>query len=166
MTHKRKFGNRGMNQPGIDITTTRGYTTPCNHRFVIDEKTLPKDLVPFMVNANNGSKKEIIHSIRPWFPAHFHPEDCDGPPDPGFPPNHYRTCEHHGNDYLVFVAGYPAGSAHVWVAPELVAQTIRRECPIGIRYTVTGLGSELVADKAKLQKLVRVALVINSHVIV
>ena len=165
MTHKMKFGNRGMNHPGIDLTTTRCYTTPCNHSFVIDEKTLPKDSVPFTVNFNNGSNEEMIHSIRLWFPAHFHPEDCDGQPDPGFPPNHYRACEHHGIDYLIFGAGYPSGSAHVWVAPELVAQNIRRECPNGILYTFTGLG-EFVADKAQLQKLVRVALVNNSHVIV
>jgi hypothetical protein len=83
-TYKMKFGNRGMNQPCIDMRTTRCYITPQNHGFAIDEKTLPKDWVPFMVNANDGSNEGIIHSIRPWFSVQFHPEACGGPLDTAF----------------------------------------------------------------------------------
>jgi carbamoyl-phosphate synthase/aspartate carbamoyltransferase len=35
-TYKMKFGNRGMNQPCIDMRTTRCYITPQNPGFALD----------------------------------------------------------------------------------------------------------------------------------
>merc|ERR1740138_425636 len=35
-TYKMKFGNRGMNQPCVDLRTTRCYITPQNHGFAVD----------------------------------------------------------------------------------------------------------------------------------
>jgi len=83
-TYKMKFGNRGMNQPCIDMRTTRCYITPQNHGFAIDNNSLPTDWMPFMVNANDGSNEGIIHSKRPWFSVQFHPEACGGPTDTAF----------------------------------------------------------------------------------
>lgn len=37
-TFKMKYGNRGMNQPCIDLRTTKGYITPQNHGFAVDER--------------------------------------------------------------------------------------------------------------------------------
>eukprot|EP00494_Astrolonche_serrata_P025482 UN25743 len=46
-TYKMKFGNRGMNQPVIDLRNLRCYITPQNHGYAVDEKSLPKDWLPF-----------------------------------------------------------------------------------------------------------------------
>jgi carbamoyl-phosphate synthase small subunit len=83
-TYKMKFGNRGMNQPCIDMRTTRCYITPQNHGFAIDADSLPQNWMQFMVNANDGSNEGIIHCLRPWFSVQFHPEACGGPTDTAF----------------------------------------------------------------------------------
>eukprot|EP00929_Paragymnodinium_shiwhaense_P112634 TRINITY_DN808_c0_g1_i3.p2 TRINITY_DN808_c0_g1~~TRINITY_DN808_c0_g1_i3.p2 ORF type:complete len:1588 (-),score=504.94 TRINITY_DN808_c0_g1_i3:80-4843(-) len=83
-TYKMKFGNRGMNQPCVDMRTTRCYITPQNHGFAIDSETLPENWMQFMVNANDGSNEGIIHGLRPWFSVQFHPEACGGPTDTAF----------------------------------------------------------------------------------
>jgi len=88
-TYKMKFGNRGMNQPCIDMRTTRCYITPQNHGFAIDSNSLPKDWMQFMVNANDGSNEGIIHAKRPWFSVQFHPEACGGPTDTSFLFHHF-----------------------------------------------------------------------------
>merc|ERR1719422_2698597 len=83
-TYKMKFGNRGMNQPCIDMRTTRCYITPQNHGFAIDSKTLPAGWHQLMVNANDSSNEGIIHERQPWFSVQFHPEACAGPMDTSF----------------------------------------------------------------------------------
>merc|ERR1719247_877861 len=83
-TYKMKFGNRGMNQPCIDMRTTRCYITPQNHGFAVDSDSLPPEWTPLMVNANDGSNEGIIHRLRPWFSVQFHPEACGGPTDTAF----------------------------------------------------------------------------------
>merc|ERR1719362_1995102 len=88
-TYKMKFGNRGMNQPCIDMRTTRCYITPENHGFAIDSASLPTDWMPFMVNANDGSNEGIIHGAKPWFSVQFHPEACGGPTDTAFLFEHF-----------------------------------------------------------------------------
>merc|ERR1719261_1370109 len=83
-TYKMKFGNRGMNQPCVDLRTTRCYITPQNHGFAVDTETLPTGWMPLMVNANDGSNEGIINRVRPWFSVQFHPEACGGPTDTSF----------------------------------------------------------------------------------
>ena len=83
-TFKMKFGNRGMNQPCIDLRTSRCYITPQNHGFAVDPVTLPPDWTPLFVNANDGTNEGIIHRIKPWFSAQFHPEAAGGPTDTSF----------------------------------------------------------------------------------
>ena len=73
-TYKMKFGNRGMNQPVVDLRTQRCYITSQNHGFAVDQRTLPESWVPLMVNANDGTNEGIIHSSKPWFSVQFHPE--------------------------------------------------------------------------------------------
>jgi len=79
-----KFGNRGMNQPCIDMRTTRCYITPQNHGYAVDSASLPPDWMPLMVNANDGTNEGIVHRLRPWFSVQFHPEACGGPTDTAF----------------------------------------------------------------------------------
>uniref|UniRef100_A0A7S2JZ90 ATP-grasp domain-containing protein n=1 Tax=Zooxanthella nutricula TaxID=1333877 RepID=A0A7S2JZ90_9DINO len=83
-TYKMKFGNRGMNQPCVDLRTKRCYITPQNHGFAVDTGSLPADWMPLMVNANDGSNEGIIHRMRPWFSVQFHPEARGGPTDTAF----------------------------------------------------------------------------------
>jgi hypothetical protein len=83
-TYKMKFGNRGMNQPCIDMRTTRCYITPQNHGFAVDSSTLPPEWTPLMVNANDGSNEGIVHRMRPWCSVQFHPEARGGPTDTAF----------------------------------------------------------------------------------
>mmetsp|Transcript_2240 Transcript_2240/g.4104 ORF Transcript_2240/g.4104 Transcript_2240/m.4104 type:complete len:1488 (-) Transcript_2240:376-4839(-) len=83
-TYKMKFGNRGMNQPVIDLRTTLCYITPQNHGYAVDTKSLPKDWRPFFVNANDDSNEGIIHTYKPIFSVQFHPEAMGGPTDTAF----------------------------------------------------------------------------------
>ena len=45
-----RFGNRGMNQPVVDLRTQRCYITAQNHGFAVDQTTLPQHWVPLMDN--------------------------------------------------------------------------------------------------------------------
>jgi carbamoyl-phosphate synthase/aspartate carbamoyltransferase len=83
-TYKMKYGNRGMNQPCIDMRTTRCYITPQNHGFAVDSKSLPDGWKTFFMNANDHSNEGIIHEYKPFFSAQFHPEACGGPTDTAF----------------------------------------------------------------------------------
>jgi len=83
-TYKMKFGNRGMNQPCIDLRTGRCYITAQNHGFAVDESSLPQGWTPLFTNANDGSNEGIAHEERPWLSVQFHPEACGGPVDTSF----------------------------------------------------------------------------------
>lgn len=78
-TFKLKFGNRGQNQPCIDLTTGRCHLTMQNHGYAIDTQTLPSDWEPYFVNANDNTNEGIRHSSLPWFSVQFHPEAKGGP---------------------------------------------------------------------------------------
>mmetsp|Transcript_22822 Transcript_22822/g.53327 ORF Transcript_22822/g.53327 Transcript_22822/m.53327 type:complete len:1531 (+) Transcript_22822:91-4683(+) len=83
-TYKMKFGNRGMNQPCIDLRTGRCYITAQNHGFAVDDTTLPSGWKPLFTNANDGSNEGIAHTQNPWLSVQFHPEACGGPLDTTF----------------------------------------------------------------------------------
>jgi carbamoyl-phosphate synthase small subunit len=83
-TYKMKFGNRGMNQPCIDLRTSRCYVTPQNHGYAVDSTSLPEGWMQLFMNANDGSNEGIIHRSRPWMSVQFHPEAAGGPTDMSF----------------------------------------------------------------------------------
>lgn len=83
-TFKLKYGNRGMNQPCVDLRTARCYITPQNHGFAVDPDSLPQDWRPMFMNANDYTNEGIIHVKRPFFSVQFHPEACGGPTDTSF----------------------------------------------------------------------------------
>jgi len=83
-TYKMKFGNRGVNQPCIDLRTGRCYITSQNHGFAVDDESLPDGWKPLFTNANDGSNEGIAHEDKPWFSVQFHPEACCGPVDTYF----------------------------------------------------------------------------------
>ncbi|KAL8432036.1 hypothetical protein Efla_003477 [Eimeria flavescens] len=73
-----------MNQPVIDLRTTRCYITAQNHGFAVDTDSLPADFVPLFVNANDRSNEGLSHRFLPFFSAQFHPEAAGGPTDTFF----------------------------------------------------------------------------------
>jgi carbamoylphosphate synthase large subunit/anthranilate/para-aminobenzoate synthase component II len=83
-TFKLKYGNRGMNQPCIDLRTGRCYITPQNHGFAVDPATLPEGWKPLFLNANDLTNEGIIHKHKPFFSVQFHPEASGGPCDTAF----------------------------------------------------------------------------------
>jgi len=83
-TYKMKYGNRGMNQPVIDLRTTLCYITPQNHGYAIDNESLPADWKVFFINANDSTNEGLIHVYKPFFSAQFHPEHKGGPTDTEF----------------------------------------------------------------------------------
>ena len=80
-TYKMKYGNRGMNQPCVDLRTTKCYITPHNHGYAVDSDSLPTEWKPLFLNANDLSNEGIIHTSKPFFSVQFHPEACPGPHD-------------------------------------------------------------------------------------
>ena len=83
-TYKMKYGNRGMNQPCIDLRTTKCYITPQNHGFAVDDDSLPDGWETFFTNANDMTNEGIIHKFKPFFSVQFHPEAAGGPTDTAF----------------------------------------------------------------------------------
>ncbi|KAL3938219.1 MAG: hypothetical protein SGBAC_006826 [Bacillariaceae sp.] len=83
-TYKLKYGNRGMNQPCIDLRTGRCYITPQNHGFAVDSESLPKLWKPLFINANDQTNEGVVHTTKPFFSVQFHPEAAGGPLDTAF----------------------------------------------------------------------------------
>lgn len=115
-----KFGNRGMNQPAIDLRTSRCYITSQNHGFAVDHKSLPKDWQPLFLNANDLTNEGIIHTFKPFFSVQFHPEAAGGPLDTAFLFQHF----------LDTVRGIP--SERLLISPEVYERsTIRKVLLVG-----------------------------------
>jgi carbamoyl-phosphate synthase small subunit len=83
-TYKMKYGNRGMNQPCIDLRTGRCYITPQNHGYAVNTDTLPNGWKSLFLNANDLSNEGIVHTSKPFFSVQFHPEAAGGPTDTAF----------------------------------------------------------------------------------
>lgn len=91
-TYKLKYGNRGMNQPCIDLRTTKCYITAQNHGYAVDVESLPKGWKAMFVNANDHSNEGIIHETEPYFSVQFHPEAAGGPMDTPFLFDTFMQC--------------------------------------------------------------------------
>lgn len=83
-SYKLPLGNRGHNQPVINLLNDQAFITSQNHGFAIDNTTLPEGWKPMFVNANDGTNEGIMHESRPIFTAQFHPEHKGGPTDTEF----------------------------------------------------------------------------------
>eukprot|EP00915_Cephaloidophora_sp_WS-2016_P000629 GHVH01000772.1.p1 GENE.GHVH01000772.1~~GHVH01000772.1.p1 ORF type:complete len:1551 (+),score=245.37 GHVH01000772.1:56-4708(+) len=83
-TYKMKFGHRGMNQPVMDMRTSRTYISSQNHGFAVDNASLSSEWMPFFCNVNDGTNEGIMHVSRPWYSVQFHPEGSAGPRDTSY----------------------------------------------------------------------------------
>lgn len=119
-TYKMKYGNRGMNQPCIDMRSTKCYITAQNHGYAVDSESLPRDWKTLFLNANDLSNEGIVHTSKPFFSAQFHPEACGGPTD---------TC-HLFSSFVDMVKGLPAPK--VLLEPSLYSrQTVSKVLLVG-----------------------------------
>ncbi|XP_015235429.1 PREDICTED: carbamoyl-phosphate synthase [ammonia], mitochondrial [Cyprinodon variegatus] len=83
-SYKLPMGNRGQNQPVVNLMTGQAFITAQNHGYGIDSKSLPAGWSPLFVNANDGTNEGIMHNSKPVFTAQFHPEAKGGPTDTEF----------------------------------------------------------------------------------
>ena len=88
-TYKLPFGNRGQNQPVVNLLNGKCVITPQNHGFALDASKLPEGWQPLFENRNDGSNEGIMHKTMPWFTAQFHPEAKCGPSDTSFLFDHF-----------------------------------------------------------------------------
>ena len=78
---KMAFGNRGHNQPVMNILSHRSYITSQNHGFAVETDNLPDEWAPLFTNLNDGTNEGLIHKSKPYSSAQFHPEARGGPND-------------------------------------------------------------------------------------
>uniref|UniRef100_A0A8B9KG05 carbamoyl-phosphate synthase (ammonia) n=1 Tax=Astyanax mexicanus TaxID=7994 RepID=A0A8B9KG05_ASTMX len=83
-SYKLPMGNRGQNQPVLNVMTGQAFITAQNHGYGIDSESLPPGWSPLFVNANDGTNEGIMHNNKPIFTAQFHPEAKGGPTDTEF----------------------------------------------------------------------------------
>ncbi|XP_061579722.1 carbamoyl-phosphate synthase [ammonia], mitochondrial isoform X2 [Cololabis saira] len=83
-SYKLPMGNRGQNQPVLNVMTGEAFITAQNHGYGIDSESLPPGWSPLFVNANDGTNEGIMHNSKPVFTAQFHPEAKGGPTDTEF----------------------------------------------------------------------------------
>ncbi|KAG7330823.1 hypothetical protein KOW79_004792 [Hemibagrus wyckioides] len=83
-SYKLPMGNRGQNQPVLNVMTGQAFITAQNHGYGIDTESLPLGWSPLFINANDGTNEGIMHNTKPIFTAQFHPEAKGGPTDTEF----------------------------------------------------------------------------------
>ena len=65
-TYKMKYGNRGMNQPCIDLRTTKCFITSQNHGYAVDSTSLPsRDWKTLFLNAIDSTSPTRASSTPP-----------------------------------------------------------------------------------------------------
>ncbi|KAG0352738.1 hypothetical protein BGZ54_002600, partial [Gamsiella multidivaricata] len=80
------FGNRGHNQPAINMQNGRCSITSQNHGYALEDSALAPGKTfngweKYFVNANDGSNEGIRHTVKPFSSVQFHPEAKGGPQD-------------------------------------------------------------------------------------
>ncbi|KAI8923962.1 small subunit of carbamoyl-phosphate synthase, partial [Entophlyctis helioformis] len=83
---KLPFGNRGHNQPAINLLDGSCVITSQNHGFALDDSphAIPTGWAPYFRNANDGTNEGIRHVSLPYSSVQFHPEAMGGPWDTEF----------------------------------------------------------------------------------
>ncbi len=80
-TTKMKFGHHGANHPVQDRRNQKVFITSQNHGFMVDEKTLPTELVVTHKSLFDGSLQGIKHKTKLALAFQGHPEASPGPHD-------------------------------------------------------------------------------------
>lgn len=82
--YKMLYGNRGHNQPVIDLLTNKSYITAQNHGYALNEESLPVLWRISYKNLNDNTVEGIVHESLPYFAVQFHPEFFGGSRDTEF----------------------------------------------------------------------------------
>nr|KAJ3419679.1 Multifunctional pyrimidine synthesis protein CAD [Polyrhizophydium stewartii] len=84
--YKLPFGNRGHNQPALNLVDGSCVITSQNHGYALDDTdgAVPVGWAPYFRNANDGSNEGIRHLTLPYSSVQFHPEAMGGPLDTEF----------------------------------------------------------------------------------
>lgn len=80
-TYRLKFGHHSINHPVVDTETEKVYLTTQNHNYSVDEKSLPKTVIPFLKSVHDGTVEGIRHKTKKVIAVQFHPEAGPGPSD-------------------------------------------------------------------------------------
>ncbi|GAW83290.1 carbamoyl phosphate synthetase [Plasmodium gonderi] len=85
-TYKMKYGNRGVNQPVIQLVDNKCFITSQNHGYCLKKKSIlrRKELAISYINANDKSIEGITHRNGRFYSVQFHPEGNNGPEDTSF----------------------------------------------------------------------------------
>lgn len=78
---KMKFGHHGGNHPVIDLQTNHVMITSQNHGFMIEESSLPNELIATHRSLFDQSLQGIKHKTSPAYGFQGHPEGGPGPHD-------------------------------------------------------------------------------------
>lgn len=80
-TKKMAFGHHGANHPVRDESTGRIEITSQNHSYVVDETSMPDEMLATHWNLNDMSLAGMKHRDHPVFSVQYHPEAAPGPSD-------------------------------------------------------------------------------------
>jgi len=80
-TTKMKFGHHGANHPVMDLITKKVFITSQNHGFMVDDKTLSKNIIPTHISLFDNSLQGFEVREKYAFGFQGHPEASPGPQD-------------------------------------------------------------------------------------
>ncbi|KAJ3119065.1 Multifunctional pyrimidine synthesis protein CAD, partial [Nowakowskiella sp. JEL0407] len=79
--YKLPYGNRGHNQPALDLITGKCVITSQNHGYAVKDTVKVPGWSAYFRNANDGSNEGVRHDTLPFRSVQFHPEAQGGPLD-------------------------------------------------------------------------------------
>jgi carbamoyl-phosphate synthase small subunit len=79
--YKLAFGNRGHNQPALNLWKGGCTMTSQNHGYALKDEIAPQGWATYFRNANDLSNEGIRHTSKPFSSVQFHPEAMGGPLD-------------------------------------------------------------------------------------
>ncbi|GIR09484.1 MAG: carbamoyl-phosphate synthase small chain [Alphaproteobacteria bacterium] len=80
-TIKMHHGHHGVNQPVKNLNNNKIEITSQNHGFMIDPKTLLKEIKVSHISLFDNTIQGIEHVSKPFFSVQYHPESSPGPHD-------------------------------------------------------------------------------------